>query len=749
MTVSTEVNQEGYTGNGVTTTFGYRFRILKADNLTVTRIDASGVETVLLLGTDYTVTGAGSYSGGNVVLNSALPNGITLTIERNLAIVQETDLRNQGTFFAEVHEDVFDYITMILQQLRRLLSLTLSRATFKSKFFDAKNYPISHLGEPSKPQDATTKNYVDVNIQSARTDGLVYTDQQVEKERAQRIAADNQIVQNFNDQIQKTVRVTDSALNPLPAIESRKNMLIGFNEQGNPVPISDKSVIADLSFQLASNGGAGLVGTLKGKTVQQMLDAVQAGGFDSLDVDGFHARLRQTGMYDLLEVPGSPKGSAGFTFGGLKNKGAIVMDEHARLQGYSFVNNRMVASQIAYPYAHGTGAFNGPFEQSLLHIPVKGAEDDSLHHKMLFGYDEETQRSFAAVVSPFTYGEDGYPTDGFNEQVSRLGFYYDVGYGLNHSFDHFNTTDMAALRWGLLCTIKPGSTGDSGKIFAADITTGSYVEYEPATYSLVVNGQNLIDTAKGGNINRGNISQWIKFVRKEDTSNASLTMNFIPEVGMVYNTSTGNVDVYLKLPFNSPRPSITVKTLANPTYVTVDWSLWGTNALRTTEPGGITYAITYYPVNTQNYVRSNGGEVLYTPNIALRVKDLLTQTSVYSSRHAQYIEYGFSSYGNYHATNKYAGAGITVTKNSTGNYTVNGCTLSGNRWKMKAPITWFGDRAAGIITITATGSGSFSFTLRKRAYIVDTTSATPTVTEGLGDFIDIPDGTWVDFHVTV
>jgi len=500
---------------------------------------------------------------------------------------------------------------------------------------------------------------------------------------------------------------------------------------------------------LASENGAALSGTTKGKNVQQMLDAVQGGGFDSLDVDGFHARIRQTGMYDLLEVPGSPKGSAGFTFGGKKNKGALVMDERARLQGYSFVNNRMVASQIAYPFAHGTGYFNGPFEQSLLHIPVKGAEDDSLHHKMLFGYDEETQRSFASVVSPLTYGEGGFPFDGFNEQVSRLGFYYDVGYGLNHSFDHFNTTDMAALRWGLICTIKPGSTGDSGKIFAADITTGSYVEYEPATYSLVVNGQNLIDTAKGGNLNRGNISQWIKFVRKEDTSNAALTMNFIPEVGIVYNTSTGNVDVYIKLPFNSPRPSITVKTLANPTYVTVDWSLWGTNALRSTEPGGITYAITYYPINTQNYVRSNGGEVLYTPNIALRVKDLLTQTSVYSSRHAQYIEYEFSSYGNYHATNKYAGGGITVTKNSTGNYTVNGCTLSGNRWKMKAPITWFGDRAAGIITITATGSGSFSFTLRKRAYIVNTTTATPTVTEGLGDFIDIPDGTWVDFHVTV
>lgn len=749
MTVSTEVNQEGYTGNGVTTTFGYRFRILKADNLTVTRIDASGAETVLLLGTDYAVTGAGSYSGGNVVLNAALPNGLTLTIERNLAIVQETDLRNQGTFFAEVHEDVFDYITMILQQLRRLLSLTLSRATFKSKFFDAKNYPISNLGEPSKPQDATTKNYVDVNIQSARTDGLLYTDQQVEKERIQRIAADNQIAQNFNGQIQKTVRVTDSALNPLPDIESRKNMLIGFNEQGNPVPISDKSVIADLSFQLASNGGAGLVGTLKGETIQAYLDHVQGGDYDSLSADGFYDRLKRTGMFQLTETPGNPKGSAAMVFGGAKNKSAIVMDERGRMQTYSVVNGKITASQVAIPFSQGTGYFDGAFEQRVARFPVAGQEDDNLTPGILFSNDTTTNRTYLSVISPYQYGEDGYPNDGFNEQVTRLANYYDVGYGLNHSFDHFMTTDVAARQWGKICTIASGTDGGSVKKFSAIITAGSYVNYEQGTFLLDVNGQNLVTTAAAGNINRGNISQWIKFCRISDGTNGTLTMDNIPEIGLVYNTSTQKVDIYMKVPYYSPRVSITVLAMSNPTYVSVDWTDWANNNLRTTEPGGITYAITYYPINTQNYVRANSGEILYTPNVALRIKDLLTTTSTYSSRYSQFIEYGFSSYGTYHATNKYAGSGITVTKTATGTYAVSGCTLSGNWWKMKAPVVWFGDRAAGTVTITASSSGSFTFTLRKRGYIVDTTPATPTVTEGPGDLMDIPDGTWIDFHVTV
>ena len=33
-----------------------------------------------------------------------------------LPVVQETDLRNQGKFFAEVHEDAFDYLTMLIQK---------------------------------------------------------------------------------------------------------------------------------------------------------------------------------------------------------------------------------------------------------------------------------------------------------------------------------------------------------------------------------------------------------------------------------------------------------------------------------------------------------------------------------------------------------------------------------------------------------------------------------------------------------
>lgn len=171
MTVSTEVNQAAYTGNGVTTVFPYAFRILNSSNLTVTRINLLEVETVLTLGTDYTVTGAGTYNGGAVTLPQPLPAGYSLVIERDLAAVQETDLRNQGTFFAEVHEDVFDYLTMLVQQVTSWLGLALRRPTIKSKFYDAKQFRIANLADPINAQDAVNNQTLNNALAALAVDG--------------------------------------------------------------------------------------------------------------------------------------------------------------------------------------------------------------------------------------------------------------------------------------------------------------------------------------------------------------------------------------------------------------------------------------------------------------------------------------------------------------------------------------------------------------------------------------------------
>ena len=65
MTVSTEVDHNEYTGNGVTTTFPYTFRIFQKSDLVVQVVDLNENITELILDTDYIVTGAGGYNGGN------------------------------------------------------------------------------------------------------------------------------------------------------------------------------------------------------------------------------------------------------------------------------------------------------------------------------------------------------------------------------------------------------------------------------------------------------------------------------------------------------------------------------------------------------------------------------------------------------------------------------------------------------------------------------------------------------------
>lgn len=163
MTVASSTNRVDYTGNGSTTVFSFTFRIFAATDLVVTKADADGVETVLTLNTDYTVTGVGSYSGGSITLGSALTNGHAMTIQRVLPLTQETDLRNQGQFFAETHEDVFDRLAMINQQLQEQVDRSAKLPVTSSEDAESLVADLIRLADSADNIDTVANNIADVN----------------------------------------------------------------------------------------------------------------------------------------------------------------------------------------------------------------------------------------------------------------------------------------------------------------------------------------------------------------------------------------------------------------------------------------------------------------------------------------------------------------------------------------------------------------------------------------------------------
>lgn len=117
MTVQTSTNVASFNGNGVTQIFPIAFKFNNDTDLVVLLVDDdTGVSSLLTLNSDYTVSGEGDEEGGliNVVVAPAV--GQRLKVSRIVDILQLLDLRNQGKFFAEVHEDAFDLLTMIAQQ---------------------------------------------------------------------------------------------------------------------------------------------------------------------------------------------------------------------------------------------------------------------------------------------------------------------------------------------------------------------------------------------------------------------------------------------------------------------------------------------------------------------------------------------------------------------------------------------------------------------------------------------------------
>jgi hypothetical protein len=131
MTISSTTRIAGpFTGNGVAYLFPFAFKVFAAGDLFVaSALISTGVQTDLVLGTDYTVAlnaNQDANPGGTVILTAGpLAVGYRLTVTSDLQNLQPTEFINQGGFYPEVLTASLDRATIQIQQLQDSVDLSL------------------------------------------------------------------------------------------------------------------------------------------------------------------------------------------------------------------------------------------------------------------------------------------------------------------------------------------------------------------------------------------------------------------------------------------------------------------------------------------------------------------------------------------------------------------------------------------------------------------------------------------------
>ncbi|HGY5040798.1 TPA: hypothetical protein ACNV29_001601 [Klebsiella oxytoca] len=276
MTVSSEQNYIEYNGDGSTTTFAIPFYFILNTDISVQIADADSNITNLTYGVDYSVSGAGSASGGSGRLNTAYASGYTILFYRNPPATQETAYYENGKFPAKSHEKALDKLTMLVQGLITNLGLALRKPSFLANYYDALNNRIRNLRDPEKAQDAATKNYVD----DSAADTNAYAD----------------------SLFKRAIRVPESNVGLAPSSNGRKNSLFGWNSEGDPVSIFAMTDTADLAIKLASHDislGGALVALPQGGTVNSSVlyltpeqDGAKGDGIED-DTDAFLSTINR------------------------------------------------------------------------------------------------------------------------------------------------------------------------------------------------------------------------------------------------------------------------------------------------------------------------------------------------------------------------------------------------------------------------------------------------------------------------
>ena len=131
--INDETPRRQYVASSGQVTFDFPFPFFLEGDLTVYLTPAGQVgddtADLLTLTTDYTVNGADTQNGGEIVLNSGAATGDIITIERVVDVARTADYQTAGDFLAETLNQEQDLTIMMLQQLRSEIDRVIRRSS--------------------------------------------------------------------------------------------------------------------------------------------------------------------------------------------------------------------------------------------------------------------------------------------------------------------------------------------------------------------------------------------------------------------------------------------------------------------------------------------------------------------------------------------------------------------------------------------------------------------------------------------
>jgi hypothetical protein len=126
MSLPANSRRDRYVANQGQTVFPYTFRIFAASDLVVERL-RNNTTTTLQLNVDYTVSGVGNNTGGNVTLTQGAEQNDIIAIVSNQPNQRSTDFTESGDFRAAALNAEFDRIWIGIQQLAQDVSRQITR----------------------------------------------------------------------------------------------------------------------------------------------------------------------------------------------------------------------------------------------------------------------------------------------------------------------------------------------------------------------------------------------------------------------------------------------------------------------------------------------------------------------------------------------------------------------------------------------------------------------------------------------